>query len=87
MRIDDVSYLEDDDKAKIQRFNWTISELTQTSLNIDIDFEYPEMIGYDNSSQYVEVYARFSDFEPMWNDSYPLIRKLLPNQIDYSKST
>ena len=45
------------------------------------------MIGYDNSSQYIEVYALFSDFEPMWNDSKPLIRKLLPNQLDYSEST
>lgn len=60
-------------------FNWTFSELTQTSLQIDIDFEYPEMIGFDNSSQYIEVYALFSDFEPMWNNSKPLIRKLVPD--------
>ena len=79
VRVDDVSYLEYEDKVKIQMFNWTFSELTQTSLQIDIDFEYPEMIGFDNSSQYIEVYALFSDFEPMWNNSKPLIRKLVPD--------
>ena len=43
--------------------------MTKDSFSIDLDFENPNLIGYDNSSQYVEVYARFSDFEPKWNDS------------------
>ena len=79
VKIEDQSSLDDDDKKQLQNFNWTLSSLTQTSMTIDLDFKYPEMIGYGNSSQYVEVYARFSDFEPMWNDSKPLIRKIVPN--------
>ena len=86
VKIEDQSSLDDDDKKKLQNFNWTLSSLTQTSMTIDLDFKYPEMIGYGNSSQYVEVYARFSDFEPMWNDSKPLIRKIVPNQMSYSTS-
>ena len=78
--------MEDEDKAKLQSFNWTLSSLSQSSITIDLDFEYPEMIGYGNSSQYVEVYALFSDFEPMWNDSKPIVRKIVPNQMSYSQN-
>ena len=42
--------------------------MSQTSLSFYLDFENPKLIGYDNSTQYVEVFAKFSDFEPKWND-------------------
>ena len=55
--------------------------MTESSFSIDLEFENPELIGYDNSTQYLEVYAKFSDFEPKWNDSEPLIRQKIPHQL------
>ena len=60
--------------------------MTTDSISIALNFTYPEMIKSDNSTQLLKVKARFSDFEPMWDDEQYLVNIRLPKQIKQTKA-
>lgn len=70
--------MSDETKEMIEMFTWNITQVTQDSIDIQLAFEYPELIGTELSAQKLLVYAEFSDFEPKWNDLAPLIDQKLP---------
>ena len=53
--------------------------ISTSSITIQLNFEYPEYIGLNDSKQYLSVLTDFGDFEPFW-DTETLTRYLIPSQ-------
>ena len=63
----------------LQSYTLSITEITTSSVNIKLDFEYPELIGSDGTTQYLTIFLEFSDFEPMWDDTKPVMYMKIPS--------
>ena len=61
----------------MQKYSWKIEKITQNSINLSFKFDYP--LVYDGQ-QYITVRAKFSDFEPGWDDDAELVRVEIPLQ-------
>ena len=76
--VEDESDFEPEIKAKIMNLTWNLANLDESSMLIEVQFEHPELIGSDGSKQYLHILADFGDFEPMWDESEPLMSLRIP---------
>ena len=63
-----------------------MTEVTQSSFKIKLDFAYPELIGSEKSTQYLTIKLKFSDFEPLWDDYTDMVHQRIPLQLKYSEN-
>jgi len=74
---------EDDEEtaAETQRFTWQIEKASPTALRLKFTFDFPDSISTNKEfPTFVEVKAKFSDFEPGWIDDLVLVYQPLPAQ-------
>lgn len=63
----------DEIKQEIQSYSFNVESASTTDLKIKINFDYPESVSTDREfPTFVEVKAKFSDFEPGWIDDLVL---------------
>ena len=73
-----MKYDEETD-AEVQKFSWSIISVTTSDIQLKVEFEHPESISTDKDNpHFVQVQAKFSDFEPFWNDDLVLVNVRLP---------
>ena len=68
-------------------FKVKIQSVTTKSLVLDITFSAPEIFARENSSQNMTIFAKFSDFEPAWNDTVELLNFRIPKQVSNDVTT
>ena len=78
--VEDLSDYEPDIKAQIQDFTWSLEDVSQESLSLQVDFKYPELYSQDGWEQYLIIKADFGDFEPGWDSEMILSRSKIPQQ-------
>ena len=64
-------------KEQMKQWTYDIESVTSKSIKIKINLENPTV--YDGE-QYVSIKAKFSDFEPGWDDDRELRRIEIPKQ-------
>ena len=64
----------------MQKFSWEIPSVTTKEMAIKITFSEPAVFARDDSKQYIDVYAQFSDFEPGWADDEVFFSFQIPKQ-------
>ena len=56
-----------------------MNTISTSSITIQLNFEYPEYFGLNDSKQSLSILTDFGDFEPLWNTE-TITRYLIPSQ-------
>ena len=67
-------------KAKMESFEWEISSIEAQKIQIKLSFKDSALFGQDGHEEYIIVKAKFSDFEPGWDDNAELAKSKIPKQ-------
>ena len=73
--------LDEETEKELQQFTWKIESLSQSKIDISLDFLFPHSVSVDRDNpSSVWIKAKFSDFEPGWVDDLVIAAIELPKQ-------
>lgn len=64
--------------AQMSDFKWQISHASENAIEIAVEFAYPQVYSRGVNLQYLKVKAKFSDFEPGWDDDKDIVSIQIP---------
>lgn len=71
--------LDEETEKELQQFSWKIESLSQSTIDISLDFLFPHSVSVDQDNpSSVWIKAKFSDFEPGWIDDLVIAAIELP---------
>ena len=67
MRLNEGRQYDTPEQAGLYNFSIVLKEVDEKKLAIDVDFDYPEVIGVKEEPDILSIYLDFADIDPSFN--------------------